>query len=696
VVGRLLPQADGSGVQGVNAAAQTGPQSAISVTFFLDQSANRKREERLTPEQLAARINRVSQPSKERLPWLKCARFGEVRTDRNSLRHDANVCAITGIEGDYDAKPNHDGGVISFEEAVARVSNAGISAIIYTSPSFTEDLHKYRVLCPLSAEHPPEDRDRYMARLNGMFDGAFASESWTLSQSYYFGSVNQNPSHRVEVIEGVCIDDADYLDATAIGRPERLSRSNGNGQYHPAARPDQITDRRLRGLVESLLDHIRNAPEGEKHNTLNRIGFVLGGYLHLLGWSVEQAASTLVDALPDTVKDWNAARTTARKSVEAGMEQPLDLAERPNPKAQAPDPEPRAEPQPEPAPEPPKPSRILTGATFIASYVPPDWLIDGIIQRGRLYACTSLTGHGKTAVWSFNGCMVHAGGKIGNLEVCQGNVLYLAGENPEDLKARMIGLLNTYSISDDQLPYVLPGNFPFNEDEAQRLKRDIADLGVPFSLIIGDTASSFFPGDDENDNVQAGGYARTLRAFTQECAGNPAVVALCHPIKNATRNTLLPRGGGAFVNELDGNTTLWSNSLGEVTELHWFGKIRGPDFSALGYRLKPADTGFKDRRDRPVMTIVAEPMSDEAVATLTKESLDNENRVLWALKNHPGASMGKIAEHLGWMTDGKPDRWKVQRAMDTLNEDKLVHQTRKKGSWKLTEKGEEALKGDNQ
>ena len=60
-----------------------------------------------------------------------------------------------------------------------------------------------------------------------------------------------------------------------------------------------------------------------------------------------------------------------------------------------------------------RPGRILTGARFIADHVPPVWLIDGIVQRSRLYACTSLTGHGKTAAWLYNACMVHAGRMIG-------------------------------------------------------------------------------------------------------------------------------------------------------------------------------------------------------------------------------------------------------------------------------------------
>ena len=63
--------------------------------------------------------------------------------------------------------------------------------------------------------------------------------------------------------------------------------------------------------------------------------------------------------------------------------------------------------------------RILSGADFAARHVPPAWLIDGIVQRSRLYTCTSRTDHGKTAVWLFNGCMIHAGRKIGSLDTLE-------------------------------------------------------------------------------------------------------------------------------------------------------------------------------------------------------------------------------------------------------------------------------------
>jgi hypothetical protein len=344
----------------------------------------------------------------------------------------------------------------------------------------------------------------------------------------------------------------------------------------------------------------------------------------------------------------------------------------------------------------PPPGRILTGADFIGRHVPPVWLVDGIVQRSRLYACTSLTGHGKTAIWLFNACMIHAGRMIGQLNVFQGNVLILAGENPADLESRMIGMAQTYKLPLNRLPYVLPGSFPMTEDEATALKRDIAGLRVPLALIVGDTASSFFPGEDENSNVQAGTYARTLRSLN-ECEGNPAIMVLCHPTKGASRGNLLPRGGGAFLNELDGNLALWSDSLGEVTELHWCGKIRGPDFSPLGYRLREVPTGLTDERERPEMTIVAEPMSEEAVIDHTKQALANEDAVLRALRDQPGKSLAQIARDAGWVgEDDTPEKWRVQRALRALAYDKLVQQPRHGAPWELTEKGEKALDKDNQ
>ena len=47
--------------------------------------------EALTLLDLRARILEATASTKEKLPWLKLATFGDKRTDDGSLRHNANV-----------------------------------------------------------------------------------------------------------------------------------------------------------------------------------------------------------------------------------------------------------------------------------------------------------------------------------------------------------------------------------------------------------------------------------------------------------------------------------------------------------------------------------------------------------------------------------------------------------------------------
>jgi hypothetical protein len=338
----------------------------------------------------------------------------------------------------------------------------------------------------------------------------------------------------------------------------------------------------------------------------------------------------------------------------------------------------------------PRTERIAPAKQLMDGFLMPDWLIEGILQRGSLYACTSPTGHGKTAVWLLHACMIHAGRTIGRLITKKGNVLYVAGENVEDIKARLFGMCAAFNLTPQELPYFLPAAFPLNEIEATSLVSEINNLKITFSLIIFDTAASFFPGDDENDNVLAGTYARTMRLLTQ-LPGNPAVLALSHPTKNAAGDHLLPRGGGAFLNELDANLTLWSADQ-EITTLHWQGKIRGPDFAPLSYRLRPVQTGFIDNFNRNFMTVVADPVSEEESNFHRSERTDNEDLILRLINANPDQSLADLARHAGWLgEDGLPLRPKVQRAILSLADDGLILQPRKGGKWSLTPKGQKIL-----
>lgn len=189
-------------------------QQPFAITIFASASATRKAEEQTTLSALADRIRTTQAPAKSQLPWLKLARFGDRRTTNHSLRHDANVEAITGVELDYD------GGVVPVDDAEGLLLKSGVLSLLYTSASHTADAPRWRVLCPTSAELPPAQRKQLMGRLNGVLRGAASSESWTLSQSYYFGRVANNTAHDVRLIPGAPIDLLDELDQAWWGKAD--------------------------------------------------------------------------------------------------------------------------------------------------------------------------------------------------------------------------------------------------------------------------------------------------------------------------------------------------------------------------------------------------------------------------------------------------------------------------------------------
>jgi len=251
-----------------------------------------------------------------------------------------------------------------------------------------------------------------------------------------------------------------------------------------------------------------------------------------------------------------------------------------------------------------------------------------------------------------------------------------------------------YGIPPERTPYVLAGNFPMSPDAATTLKEDIDALGLNPVMIIADTAAAYFPGDDDNSNVQMGEYARTMRTLSR-CKGSPAIVVLAHPIKNPDRENMLPRGGGAFLNELDGNLTLWSDQMGESTTMHWQGKLRGADFDPIPFILRPVRIpGLVDAKKRPLVSVIADLQSPESATNSALQALSDENVVLFWLNQRPGISIADIAREAGWVNDrDEPLKAKVHRCLERLKADRLVRLYRRK--WVITAAGRAELGGEN-
>lgn len=201
------------------------------VTFFRNFSAKTKHEEQLTIGEMAEFIRTTSASCRTDLPWWKTAIFGSLPNPASKsgcLRWNGNVKWLSGVVGDYDGEQ------MMPEEAADRLDKAGVIGLIYTSPSHRDAAPRWRVCCPFSKSLTPDRHHQMVARMNGILGGVLASESFTLSQSYFFGAIKGNPPPRVITIDGMAtIDCCDDLDLTAIGKP------NGHGRAdHKPGKPE--------------------------------------------------------------------------------------------------------------------------------------------------------------------------------------------------------------------------------------------------------------------------------------------------------------------------------------------------------------------------------------------------------------------------------------------------------------------------
>ncbi len=160
----------------------------MKCTVFVDRFAQMKAEQVLDIEELQMSPPRAE--SKEELPLLKLARMGDKATDKGCLRSDDNVLAVTGAEIDYDE------GEQTLSYARNQLEKAGIESIGYTSPSHTALKPRWRLLLPFKDEfmgtvtEMREYRAQAVKRAEEALGFPVASESYTLSQAFYYGVVN--------------------------------------------------------------------------------------------------------------------------------------------------------------------------------------------------------------------------------------------------------------------------------------------------------------------------------------------------------------------------------------------------------------------------------------------------------------------------------------------------------------------------
>jgi hypothetical protein len=323
-----------------------------------------------------------------------------------------------------------------------------------------------------------------------------------------------------------------------------------------------------------------------------------------------------------------------------------------------------------------------TAQDFCAEFVPPSYAIEPFVRSGSLYTVTARTGAGKTGLLITTALAVATGRhEILGREVTKGRVAYVAAENPDDLRMRLMVAAWQFNISLAEISEKLLIMDKRCKPEEVLIKlKSLQDSGR-FSLIMIDTLAAFFDGADVNDNVQAGEFMRRLRPLTQ-IDGHPSVLVAAHPVKNATDDNLVPYGGGAILNEVDGNLTL-AKTAGGAVKMHWQGKLRGVEFEPLFFKIETAGSpDVIDAKGRHVQLPVMRPASETDAEQREQTEINADIALLKAILAEPNGSQSSWGIAIG------RSKSIVNRKLQKLRQEKLVEVTL--GRWTLLPKGVKA------
>lgn len=445
-------------------------------------------------------------PSKNAMPLVKLATFGDLRTKKNSLRHDENLEKVTGIEGDYD------GELVPIEEAKRRLEAHGIRAVLYTSASHTPSAPRWRALAPLSREHLPEQRRDLVDKLNHALGGILAAESFTLSQSFYFGQIEggqyeccitfDNPAggNFIDLLHGLGSSRGGTSPLIASGA---RSLSGPTPQY-------RLVDAKVAGLGRLL-----RTGDGRREDLKSYIASKSARGFE--AWEVR----TLVDAFVgkyfdpsdppdgadiDKIVDWASTRDEHRRVPASVLPAPSYPGEVPSKSAQA-ERAPRFDPS--------------EGVVSVPTIHPPprEYAFAKTVTRGTVCALAGSGASFKTTM-IMQACIAAAAGMmLGGLQVAEGaSLLYLGEEDVAERDRRIGGICEHFNVDrrlverrmrcfpaagrDIRLTRTAVNGDPeetgLSDEIVEHAERLAAESGIEVTLIVVDHARLAMAGDPNN------------------------------------------------------------------------------------------------------------------------------------------------------------------------------------------------------
>lgn len=515
--------------------------SPFSLTVFSDTKARRRTEKQVDLIELAKQVQRTMGAEKNALPLLSLGRYGATKSERGSLRHRANLQTVHGLEADYDA------GEMSPSDAAKRLAEARIAALIYTSPSHgkTGKGHRWRVVCPFSGNLAPKERERHVARLNGVLGGVLSRESFTLSQSYFFGGVG-GCEPEMSLVDGEHIDARADLDAGAV--------------YARTSEPGEAVSLPGNWPFETLRDALFAVPADSEYEIwwkcLAAVHHEAGGSQK--GLAIAEAWSACGEKWkPGEVRTkWRsfgevdgpsaAAGTLFHHARENGWDGPTedfddDFDALPN--DDDPDAEARYILGLDAAPETVG-SLTFTTPEQCETEARRDYVVKGLIGPGQIGCIFGDPGAGKSLIAPSIAHAIVQGRETFGLRTKSGPVFYVAAEDETGMRGRIRALrMQRGDAEGFKLVGGVSDLFCKDSTDLKALRRAVKTQHP--KLVVIDTLAMAFPGMEENSAEGMSYVVKVARALAKW----GAAVILVHHGTKAEGNT--PRGHSLFNGALD-------------------------------------------------------------------------------------------------------------------------------------------------
>lgn len=241
---------------------------------------------------------------------------------------------------------------------------------------------------------------------------------------------------------------------------------------------------------------------------------------------------------------------------------------------------------------------------------PPDWLVDGFLERESLALLFGDSEAGKSFVAVDVTCCIATGTPWHGRTVGQGPVAVIAGEGQKGLKRRFMAWGIRHGLDIDRAPiFISSGAASFLDRQSMAdvevaIETVAAEHGNPALIVVDTLARNFGPGD-ENSTNDMGEFVRAADLLRQKYR---AAVLLIHHTGHGNKDRA--RGGYALKCSLDFEYRLERGADG-VTRLDC---TKCKDFerpSPMAFKLRPVDLPLKDEQGGQVVGAVMDSVEYE-------------------------------------------------------------------------------------